>query len=241
MKICAISDLHGILPSIPECDVLCIAGDVVDLIVQRSSDESDAWWSTAFITWANKLSCKKIFVVPGNHDIYIEQLYNGLIKDTTLQEFKDKISLLTENKVVFLIDELHEYKGVTFYGTPWIAPIHWQTWAFEDTQHEYDEYACPYEKIPNCDILITHENPNYNEKLENYCFGKYKHHFFGHWHNGISYGHLNQCNCSILTDSYNIRERLKIVTIDFDLEKKSDKSRVETIKHKTEEENEEEQ
>ena len=56
MKICAISDLHGILPSVPECDVLCIAGDVVDLLVQRSSDESDAWWSTAFITWADKLS-----------------------------------------------------------------------------------------------------------------------------------------------------------------------------------------
>lgn len=249
MKICAISDLHGILPSVPECDVLCIAGDVVDLLVQRSSDESDAWWSTAFITWANKLSCEKIFVVPGNHDIYIEQLYNGLIKDITLQEFKDKISLLTNNKVVFLIDELHEYKGVTFYGTPWIAPIHWQTWAFEDTQHEYDEYVCPYENIPDCDILITHENPNYNEKLEHYCFGKYKHHFFGHWHNGISCGHLNQHNCSILTDSYMIRERLKIVTIVFDLEKKSDKSRedllfnllVETIKHKTEEENEEEQ
>lgn len=222
MKICSISDLHGILPSVPECDVLCIAGDVVDLLVQRSSDESDAWWSTAFITWANKLSCEKIFVVPGNHDIYIEQLYNGLIKDITLQEFKDKISLLTNNKVVFLIDELHEYKGVTFYGTPWIAPIHWRTWAFEDTQHEYDEYICPYEKIPNCDILITHENPNYNEKLENYCFGKYKHHFFGHWHNGISYGYLNQHNCSILTDSYMIRERLKIVTVN--LEKKTDTS-----------------
>jgi len=38
--------------------------------------------------------------------------------------------------------------------------------------------------------------------------------FFGHWHDGISYGHLNQYNCSILTDSYLERERPKIVTID---------------------------
>ena len=43
---------------------------------------------------------------------------------------------------------------------------------------------------------------------------KYKHHFFGHWHDGISYGHLNQYNCSILTDSYLERERPKIVTIE---------------------------
>lgn len=93
------------------------------------------------------------------------------------QDFKIKMSALTNDKVVFLVDELYEYEGITFYGTPWIAPIHWQTWAFEDIQNEYDEYICPYEKIQNCDILITHENPNYNEKLEHYCFGKYKHHF----------------------------------------------------------------
>lgn len=223
MKICAISDLHGHLPNIPECDVLCIAGDVVDLMVQRDSDESDKWWSTTFVNWVDKLPCNKVIVVPGNHDIYIERLYNDLVKDTTLQQFKDKISILTNNKVVFLIDELYEYEGVTFYGTPWIAPIHWQTWAFEDTKQEYDEYKCPFEDIPNCDILITHENPNYNEKLEHCCFGKYKYHFFGHWHNGISYGHLNQYNCSILTDSYIERERLKIVTINLN-KNESDKT-----------------
>ena len=34
------------------------------------------------------------------------------------------------------------------------------------------------------------------------------------WHDGISYGHLGQHNCSILDDWYNFKKGLKIVTID---------------------------
>lgn len=64
------------------------------------------------------------------------------------------MSALTDNKVVFLVDELYEYEGITFYGTPWIAPIHWQTWAFEDTQNEYDEYICPYERYKTVIYLL---------------------------------------------------------------------------------------
>lgn len=214
MRICAISDLHGHLPTIPDCDVLCIAGDIVELTVQRDYNKAKQWWTVNFINWIDTLPCKKVFIVPGNHDLLLEFEWN---KDKC-KEFQELLNTLTSNKVEILIDALSEYEGVTFYGTPWIAPIYWQTWAFEDTEHEYDEYVCPYEKIPSCDILITHENPNYNEKLEHYCFGKYKHHFFGHWHNGISYGHLNQYNCSILTDSYLERERPKIVTIEFNKE-----------------------
>lgn len=212
MKICGVSDLHGILVPIPTCDVLCIAGDVVELTVQRDSADSIVWWETKFVKWINELPCKKVIIVPGNHDFLFERLLN----EPGLQEFYNKMSELTNDKVKFLIDELYEYEGIKFYGCPWIAPIHWQSWAFEDlgSQHEYDEYVCPYEKIQDCDILITHENPNYNEKLEHCCFGKYQHHFFGHWHDGISYGHLNQHNCSILTDNYMLRERLKIVMID---------------------------
>lgn len=114
MKICAISDLHGHLPNIPECDVLCIAGDVVELVVQRDSDESDKWWSVTFVNWVDKLPCKKVIVVPGNHDIYIERLYDSLDKDITLQQFKDKMSILTDDKVVFLIDDSMNMKELLF-------------------------------------------------------------------------------------------------------------------------------
>ena len=71
MRICAISDIHGHLINIPECDVLCIAGDIVNLLAQRSNEESDKFWSITFVNWVDKLPCKKVIVVPGNHDIYI--------------------------------------------------------------------------------------------------------------------------------------------------------------------------
>lgn len=214
MKICTISDLHGHLPAIPDCDVLCIAGDIVELTVQRDYNKAKQWWTVNFVNWVDTLPCKKVFIVPGNHDFLLEFEWS---KDEC-REFQALLDTLTSDKVEILIDSITEYEGVTFYGTPWIAPIYWQTWAFEDVKNEYDDYKCPYENIPKCDILITHENPNYNEKLERYCFGKYKHHFFGHWHDGISYGHLNQHNCSILTDSYLERERPKIVTVEFNKE-----------------------
>ena len=37
IKVVAISDLHGYLPEIPECDLLCICGDLVPLNVQANS------------------------------------------------------------------------------------------------------------------------------------------------------------------------------------------------------------
>lgn len=199
MRICGVSDIHGNLDfKLPKCDVLCICGDIVELSVQRDLEESKKWFIDTFFPWVESLSCEKVIIVPGNHDFLLEDWY---ISKTDI-DIPDKLEIL--------IDELYVYKNVRFYGTPWINPIHWQKWAFELSAYE----ECPYKNIPECDILLTHENPNYNGTLEYYCFGKYKHHLFGHWHDGISYGYLNQHNCSILTDSYAERINLKVVTID---------------------------
>ncbi len=210
MKICGISDIHGNLyNNIPECDVLCICGDIIPLNEQRSMDASLKWWQTRFAKWVDRLPCKKILVVPGNHDFYIESKLGD-----EWESFVEDYELYTNGKVRFLVDESYTYEGITFYGTPWIQPIEFQEgrWAFEYPTDEIDEN--PFEKIPKCDILLTHDNPNYNDKLYYYSYGKYKHHLFGHWHDGISYGHLGQHNCSILDDWYNFKKGLKIVTID---------------------------
>lgn len=211
MKICGMSDIHGNLyNAVPVCDVLCLCGDIVPLNEQRSMDASATWWTRRFAKWANELPCEKIILVPGNHDFYLENIYN----DGAWTEAKEIMRELTNNKVEMLIDELYEYKGVTFYGSPWIQPIEFQKgrWAFEYPTDEVEEN--PFENIPTCDILITHDNPNYNNKLGYCCFGKYKHHLFGHWHDGTAYGHLNQYNCSILDDWYNHKKNLQITIID---------------------------
>ena len=71
MKVVAFSDPHGYLPKLkdfPECDVVCIAGDICPLDVQRDLVESISWFLLEFKPWAESLPCKKVIFVGGNHD-----------------------------------------------------------------------------------------------------------------------------------------------------------------------------
>lgn len=223
MKICGISDIHGnLIKDIPECDVLCICGDIVPLDIQRQMDDSIKWFQNEFANWVKNLPCKKVIVVPGNHDFYLEN------KLKEWKGFVEDYEIYTDGKVRFLVDELFNYEGVSFYGTPWINPILFGKWAFEYSTNEIEDN--PFEKIPKCDILLTHDNPNHNHSLGHYCFGKYKHHLFGHWHDGTSYKHLGQHNCSILDDCYNLKKDLNIVTVDI-MKKEDNAIKIEFIEY----------
>lgn len=207
MKICGISDIHGNLTTnIPECDVLCICGDVINLNDQRDIPASKKWWETRFIKWVESMPCSKVIVIPGNHDFFLERMYSEC-----WSWFKDHMSLLSNKKLKFLVDESFYYEGIHFYGTPWIEPITFQEgkWAFEHP--EGDEY---YSKIPKCDVLITHENPYKNNKLGHYCWSACDYHLFGHCHDGEDDSLRCKFNCSILDDMYNHKKKFKCVIID---------------------------
>ena len=210
MKICGISDIHGDLNiNIPECDVLCICGDVINLNDQRDIPASKHWWETRFVKWVASLPCKKVIVIPGNHDFFLERMYNEC-----WGWFKDHMTLLTDKKLEFLIDESFYYEDIHFYGTPWINPIKFQEgkWAFEDKAYAFGNPP-PY-NIPKCDVLITHDNPEENNRLYMESINKSKYHLFGHWHDGEDDPIRGKFNCSILDDMYNRKKKFKCVIID---------------------------
>lgn len=67
MKIVAISDLHGCLPQLPECDIVCICGDIIPLDYQGNTIKSISWFLQDFVPWTNCLSCNKVIFIAGNH------------------------------------------------------------------------------------------------------------------------------------------------------------------------------
>lgn len=212
MKICGISDIHGnLLKNVPECDVLCIAGDVITLNAQRNFDASEYWWKNRFVPWVMGLPCKKVLVVPGNHDIYLENLY----VTNKWEEFCDYMAITTEGKLHFLIDQSYEYEGIKFYGTPWIEPIDFQRnkWAFENYNPNHDN---PYSKIPECDVLITHDNPIENELLNIESWNQCRYHFYGHWHDGESIPEKGKYNCSRLNNYYSFKKDFEYPTINIE-------------------------
>ena len=72
LKIVAISDQHGLLPAIPPCDLLLIAGDITpvknhDLLYQSH------WLNTDFRYWLKSLPAEQIVYIAGNHDLVFQQ------------------------------------------------------------------------------------------------------------------------------------------------------------------------
>lgn len=168
MKIVAISDLHGNLPELPPCDVVCICGDIVPLIMQKNTIASTAWLSGPFQKWALELPCEKVIMIWGNHD-FVGEFFCKYGSSISLDEpqwtkgydGRTQHHLLfqndTDEKIVILCDERYEYKGKVFYGTPWCPSL--RNWAFYgDKQHLLNRFN----KIPDdVDVLITHCPPKY--------------------------------------------------------------------------------
>lgn len=214
MKIAAWSDGHGTLPKLEEyVDVVIIAGDIVPLQIQKSTQDSLTWFSTDFFNYIKKLNCKKVIMTPGNHDFVFERISPKTIKELINNDVE------IADKLVYLVDDEYEYEGYKFYGTPWVKDI--VNWAFYT-----EDPAQTFSHIPiDTDILICHMPPkidkvgcSYPYQPQERDFGSdslreaievrdnIKYVFCGHVHTGIHDGiQFNKAmiyNVSIKNENY---------------------------------------
>jgi Icc-related predicted phosphoesterase len=180
-KIIALSDLHGYLPKVPECDFLLLAGDYSPGARDRD------WLMGPFADWLRRLPVRHILGVAGNHDFEFQkapEAYRGLPWH-------------------YLDNDGIELDGLTFWGSPWTPPF--MNWAF---MAEEPKLRSMFAKIPqHVDVLITHGPPagirdrNYDGKS---CGSTAlatkvlrvapRLHVFGHIHEGFGRQYLNLGN-----------------------------------------------
>lgn len=182
LKIVAISDIHGLLPELPECDVVCCAGDISPLEYQTDQTQMLGWFYLVFLPWVESLPCKKFVMVAGNHDFFLQNIHRRLIDESdgyrryTWRSASDVMKKLLPgnlrgkyNKLVYLCDSSYEYEGHRFYGTPWIGDL--SNWAF---YQDNDTLMEKYKNIPKqCDVIITHMPPKIDglgEVIQGGCF-----------------------------------------------------------------------
>ena len=195
MKIAATSDLHGHLPKIPECDILCIAGDICPVWNHDLTYQFE-WLRREFHEWLKEIPAKHVCATWGNHDWIAEKMPD----------------MIPKVRCTFLMDELVEVEGLKIYGSPWQKRFF--DWAFNLDEPELCEV---FNKIPPCDILITHSPPL---GIGDWSFREYtgspmllrkiedlqpKLHVFGHIHKGYGRYKINNtisANVSLVNEKY---------------------------------------
>lgn len=236
MKICAISDIHGYLPIIPECEVLCICGDIIPLDIQRDYESSLSWLRGPFQQWALRVPCQKIIFTWGNHDFIGHSLYKSFSnKKTQSLIFNEDVN----EKIILLIDDEYVYNDIRFYGTPWCPDL--SMWAFyknsRDLKHSFS-------LIPeDVDVVITHASPKYDKigvvcdssnrnfgrdfgcsELQDSIIEKFKYQYkftyilSGHIHSGdhdtVRCNNIIYKNVSLLNENYMVHYEPTIINVE---------------------------
>ncbi len=140
MKLSLISDTHGqhnLIKNMGYADVFIHAGDFM-WSGKKVSELVD------FNKWLGTVPAALKIVVPGNHDILMDQ-----------KDWFDLASTYIPN-AIFLINESLSYRGFKFYGSPQTPTFF--DWAFmADRGPAIKKY---WDKIPDdTEILITHGPP----------------------------------------------------------------------------------
>jgi len=156
-NIAGISDQHGKLShTTPECDVLCIVGDIVPLL-STAEDwkqwQELAWLETKYLRWLSKQRFTHCLVGWGNHDICANSPDTRPLVKAALESMPGVQVLDHDNPSVVI-------NGIRFSAYPYTPTIQQRNWAFslprgdERVRRGLDHYV-----HPETDVLLSHGPP----------------------------------------------------------------------------------
>lgn len=152
MRVFCISDTHGKLPTIPECDLFIHSGDVSNAWIDDKSFIQQFNFLCKDVTdWLSSIPARYKVMIPGNHDRILET------KFTEVETVRRRFQMVGCN---LLIDQEIVVDGLKIYGTPWQPFFHF--WSFnEPEQYKNEEFLTEkFSQIPNdTDILLSHAPP----------------------------------------------------------------------------------
>lgn len=180
MIIDCIADLHGFYPKLDGGDLLIVAGDLT-----ARDQENEYYW---FNDWLCEQEYKKIVIISGNHDNF-------------LQKRNDQSQFFTVGK--YLCDSATEFEGLKIWGSPWTKTFlgmnpHCKAFTVDTEEELAEKWALIPDDI---DILVTH-SPSYGmhdgrnseqrlgstsllkKQVRTPLFNSLKLHVFGHIHEG---------------------------------------------------------
>lgn len=133
------SDLHGNLPPLPRCDLLCLVGDIFPW-QEHGLRYQKKWQEEVFLPWLHYQPAGEKIIVAGNHDFLWQ---------------REK----PQGNFHYLEDTGVSLSGWNFWGTPWTPPQPGEAprWAFRLPEEELEK---KFHKVPDdTDVLLSHGPP----------------------------------------------------------------------------------
>lgn len=157
MRIVALSDQHGLLPEVPPCDLLIIAGDVCPdrigpYLARDAPEQQQAWFDRNIRPWLATAPATHKILTWGNHDWCGQEC--SFDRDSPRNAPLRHLQILVDESTNVC---LHSGAGgmLSVWATPWSNPF--MDWAFMKTSREL---ADVYRSIPiGIDILVSHQPP----------------------------------------------------------------------------------
>ena len=144
MKICAVADLHGNLPELPESDLIIIAGDITPATFGYSDPVVQSGWiNHSFAEWTHSLKCKELVYIAGNHDWAFEKMPDLIDHEGIRGHY------LCNSSITLL--------GKKIWGSPWSPWFNDWAFNFPPGQRGQKQARDLWETIPeDVDIVVTH-------------------------------------------------------------------------------------